>query len=334
MDVGMPPPSSVAVVRVCNGISRRETFTSSDGSFSFLLGDRASDMVADASEDAQGNAPNPQVFRSNPTAFGQTNSQSAIADCELRADLAGYTSSSIRLDPSMNNSNVGVIILHSRTKKADGMVTAASLEVPAKARKEFEKGGEALEKGNLAEAEKELRKAIDLYPKFAEAWLRLGDLEQQRKNAEGASQDYQEAINADPKFPLPYLRMAFLCAVAHDWEQTLKLTERLISLDPVSFSLAYYYNAVAEFNLKHMAKAEGSALRAETLDKAHSEPRVELLLASIYNAKEAYSSAADHYRAYLKLVPAGPLTERVKTDLAKTEELAKSQPPAPMPVSK
>jgi hypothetical protein len=42
-----------------------------------------------------------------------------------------------------------------------------------------------------------------------------------------------------------------------------------------------------------------------------------------------YSSAALHYRSYLKLVPDGPLTERVKTDLAKTEELAKTRAPAP-----
>jgi tetratricopeptide (TPR) repeat protein len=334
MDVGVPPPSPVAVLRVCNGISRRETYTSADGSFSFLVGDRATDMVADASEDAQGIGPNTQPLRTNPMGIGQTNSQSIIADCELRADLAGYTSSSIRLDLSTNNSNLGVIVLHSRTRKADGMVSIASLEVPAKARKEYEKGSELLEKRNLAEAEKELRKAIDLYPKFAEAWLRLGDLEQQRKNTEGALKNYQEAINADPNFGLPYLRMAFLSALAHDWEQTRKLTERLISLDPVSFSQAYYYNAVAEFNLEHLDKAESSALRAETLDKQHSEPRVELLLATLYNLKGAYSSAADHYRTYLKMVPAGPLTERVKTELAKTEELAKSQAPASLPVSK
>jgi len=52
-------------------------------------------------------------------------------------------------------------------------------------------------------------------------------------------------------------------------------------------------------------------------------------LAAIYSAKGAYSSAADHYRQYLKLVPDGPLSQRAKTDLARTEEMAKSQAPAP-----
>ena len=170
-----------------------------------------------------------------------------------------------------------------------------------------------------------------MYPEFAEAWTRLGDLERRRQNGEAAIKDYQEAINADPNFPIPYLRMAFLEAVAGNYEQTRKLTEKLISLNPTDFPLAYFYNGVAEFNLKHLEKAESSALRAENMDKQHAEPRVELLLASIYIAKGSYSSATDHYRAYLKLVPDGPLTERVKTDLAKTEELAKPQPLAPAP---
>lgn len=335
MDTGIEPPSPVSVMRVCNGFRHRETFTSSDGSFSFMVGDRNNDILPDASEDTRVFGTNTtQTLSGNPMALGQSNFQSPIADCELRADLAGYASSSIHLDQSMANSNVGVIVLHSRAKKAEGMVTVASLEVPAKARKDYEKGSEALEKGDLAEAEKSLRKAIDEYPKFAEAWLRMGDLEQRRKNAEGAMKDYQEAINADPNFALPYLRMAFLSAVNRNWEQTRQLSERLISLDPLSFPLAYYFNAVAEFNLKHMDKAESNALRAESMDKQHAEPRVELLLASIYTAKGEYSSAADHYRAYLKLVPNGPLSDRVKTDLAKTEELAKSQAAPSIPVAK
>jgi tetratricopeptide (TPR) repeat protein len=327
MDTGIAPPSTVAIMRVCNGMSRRETFTSADGAFSFTVGDRAADMVAEASQDNRDMSSNGQFTPSNPMTMGQTNFQSPIADCELRADLSGYASSTIHLDQTMTNSDVGIIMLHSRGKKAEGMVSVASLEVPSKARREYEKGSELLEKGDPAGAEKSLRKAIDMYPKFAEAWLRLGDLEQRGKNLEGAMKDYQEAINSDPNLALPYLRMAFLTAVARDWEQTRKLTDRLIVLDPVNFPLAYYYNAVAELNLKHIDKAETNALRAESMDKQNAEPRVELLLASIYTAKGAYSSAIDHYRAYLKLVPDSPLSERVKTDIARMEGMAKSQTP-------
>ena len=326
LDTGVAPPSSVGIVRSCNGLSRRQAFSTSDGSFSFMVGDSLREATPDASDDNRGFGPDNQLPRSSANSFNQ-NPQSLMADCELRAELAGYSSSSLRLDPSMTNSNVGVIVLHSRTKKAEGMITVASLEVPSKARKEYEKGSELLEKGNLPEAEKSFRKAIDQYPDFAEAWTRLGDLEQRRKDTDAATKDYEQAISADPKLPVPYLRMAFLEASASNWERTLKFTDKLIALDPTDFPIAYYFNAVAEFNLKNFTKAESSALRAESMDTAHAEPRVELLLASIYSAKQAYSTAAEHYRAYLKIVPDGPQTARVKTDLAKTEEMAKSQPP-------
>jgi tetratricopeptide (TPR) repeat protein len=332
LDTGTAPPSPVAVLRVCNGLRRREAFTVADGSFSFMVGDKASEVLQDASDDSHGLSSESQFSRGTIPVNGQFSTQSQVSDCELRAELAGYTSSSIRLDPSMNNSTIGIIMLHSRAKKADGMVTVASLEVPAKARKEYEKGSEQLEKGNLAEAEKSLRKAIEEYPKFAEAWARTGDLEQRRRNMDGAIKDYQEAIADDPNLPMPYFRLAFLEATSHDWEQTLKLTDKLISLAPTDFPLAYYFNGIAELNLNHIDKAETSALRAQALDKQHMEPRVELLLANIYTAKGSLPLAADHYRAYLKLVPDGPLTERVKTDLAKIEEMAKTQtPPVPQP---
>jgi len=331
LDTGIAPPTPVPIIRTCNGVSRRETLSAGDGSFSFMLGvDRYNEMVPDATSDTQGFTTDSQVSRTTMMATGQLNPQSPMSDCEVRAELAGYSSSFIRLDPTMANSSIGVIMLHSRFKKAEGMVTVASLEVPQKARKDYEKGSEALEKGNLDDAEKSLRKAIDQYPKFAEAWTRMGDLEQRRKNTDAAMKDYQEAINADPNLPVPYLRMAYLHAISRNWEDTQKLTERLITLDPTDFPVAYYYNAVAEFNLKRLGKAESSALRAESMDRQHMEPRIELLLASIYTAKESYSTAAEHYRAYLKMVPNGPLSDRVKTDLAQVEQMAKSQaPPTP-----
>lgn len=328
LDTGTAPPAQVAIIRSCNGVNRRQTYATGDGSFSFMIGDRNSnETTLDATEDSRGFGTDSPFSRSNSTAINAPSPRSIPADCELRAELAGYSSSYIRLDPSMVNTNVGIIILHSRTKKADGMVTVASLEVPNKARNEYEKGSELLEKGDLAGAEKSLHKAIDQYPKFAEAWTRLGDLEQRRRNTDLAMEDYQEAISADPNLPIPYLRMAFLEAVASNWEQTRKLAERVLALDPTDFPVAYYYAAVAEFNLQHSAKAETAALRAEAMDKAHAEPRIQLLLASIYSAKQDYSAAAQHYRAYLKLVPDGPLTEHVKTNLAKTEEMAKTQSP-------
>lgn len=330
LDSGTAPPNPVVILRVCNGIGRKETLTGADGSFSFMVGDKLREVTPDATDDTRTLAADNQLSSGRVSANSAAIPPNYFADCELRAELAGYDSSSIRLDSTMNNSTVGTIVLHSRTKTSDRMVTVASLQVPVKARKQFEKGSEQLEKGNLADAEQSLRQAIEQYPKFAEAWTRLGDLEQQRNSPDDARKDYQQAINADPNLPLPYLRLAILDANVQDWDNVRKLTDKVISLDPAGSPMAYYYNAVAEFYLDHLAKAESNALRAESMDKQHDEPRIELLLASICMAKDSYSAAADHYRAFLRLIPDGPMSQSVKIELAKIEQLAKSEaPPAP-----
>jgi len=105
-------------------------------------------------------------------------------------------------------------------------------------------------------------------------------------------------------------------------------------LDSARYPMAYYYNAVANYNLDHLQAAEENALKAERLDKAHGEPRVEILLGLIYTAKQNYPAAAQHYQTYLQIAPNGPLTAQVKSDLAKCEEMAKvngTQGSAPKP---
>jgi len=49
VDTGVEPPTSVAVLRVCNGVSHRAAFTSGDGSCAFTVGNVANGMVPDAS---------------------------------------------------------------------------------------------------------------------------------------------------------------------------------------------------------------------------------------------------------------------------------------------
>ena len=79
MDTGGPPPASVPILRVCNGMIRRQAFTSSDGSFSFTVGDRASDTLTDASEDPRDVSSMGQTAMNSTMLAAQNNSQSAIA---------------------------------------------------------------------------------------------------------------------------------------------------------------------------------------------------------------------------------------------------------------
>lgn len=325
---GSALPSPAAIVSVCGGNTRREAITRADGSFSFLLGDRTSSVTQDAS-----NSDRPvDIFSGTNTSMtsnapGSASSQfdtRTLRNCELRADLPGYMSSHLEF-PGMPTGtiDIGVLVLRGLGAKSDAVVSVTSLQAPSNARKEFDKAKTQIEKGKLDDAEASLRKAVDEYWQYAEAWYMLGKLQAMKKDTAGAHASFEAALKADPSYPPPLMYLAQAAAQAHQWQDALSLSDRLIALDAARYPLGYYYNAVANYNLDHLQAAETSALKAESLDKTHAEPRVEILLGMIYTAKQDYSAAAEHYRNYLQIVPNGAVAAQVKSDLAKCEEMAK-----------
>ena len=328
MSDGSAPPGRVTIVSVCGGNSRREALARPDGSFSFMLGDHTSSVMQDASNTDRPvdifSGTNTSMTSNTPTSGSSQFDTRSLKNCELTADLHGYASSHLEF-PGMPTGTIdmGTLVLRSRGPKADAVVSVTSLKAPPDARKEFEKAKAQLDKGKLDDAEASLRKAVATYPQYAEAWYVLGKVQSAKKDSAGAHASYEAAQKADPDYPAPYLPLAQAAAQSHQWQDTLSLTDRLVTLDASRYPMAYYYNAVANYNLDHIQAAEVSALRAEGLDKAHAEPRIEILLGMIYTARQNYSAAAEHYKAYLQIVPDGPLTAQVKADLAKCEEMAK-----------
>ena len=49
------------------------------------------------------------------------------------------------------------------------------------------------------EAQKNLEKAVEVYPKFSAAWMALGQIHEQRDHLEEAGKAYRQAIAAEPK---------------------------------------------------------------------------------------------------------------------------------------
>jgi tetratricopeptide (TPR) repeat protein len=328
---GSALPGQVTIVSLCGSNSHREAVARPDGSFSFVLGDRSSSVVQDASNSNQSDSIYPgktSGMTNNPGGAPAEFDTRTLADCQLIADLHGYQSSHAAF-PGMPSGtiNVGVLVLHSHGSKSDAVVSVTSLQAPGNARKEFEKGKVQLDKGKLEDAEASLRKAVDEYPRYAEAWYFLGNVQTAKKDSAAAHTSYEQAQKADPSYPPPYLPLARAAALAHQWQDALVYSDRLIALDAAKYPMAYYYSATANYNLNHLPEAEASALKAENLDKAHAEPRLEIQLGLLYTAKQNYSAAAEHYRTYVQLVPDGPLTAQVKSDLAKCEEMAKASGP-------
>jgi tetratricopeptide (TPR) repeat protein len=98
-----------------------------------------------------------------------------------------------------------------------------------------------------------------------------------------------------------YLCSAEIAEREQRWHEVLNLTSRALELDPSNDAYAYFFSAIAYFNLNQLPEAEERALKAEEIDKEHDQPLLQFLLAQIYEAKQDSTAAAVHFRECRKL---------------------------------
>jgi hypothetical protein len=295
MEDGTPPPDSVRIEKICSGNPRPQGYTDSKGRFSFQL-DGGMDVMADAS-DASFARPGSNPAMGGMDASGRTGNstrRTSLNGCDLRASLAGFRSDSVNLSfhDSLDNPNVGTIVLHRIGNVEGTTISMTSLNAPKDAQKAFQKGRDALKKQKTAEAEKEFQKAVGEYPKYAAAWYELGRVQVAMNQPAEAEKSFQNSIAADSKMVTPYLELTLLFAKAKDWDKMLETSNRAIKLNPMDFPVAYFYNSVANLNLQNIDAAEKSALEAQKLDSRHQIVQIGKLLDTITAAKKPTAAAA------------------------------------------
>ena len=305
LEDGTPPVGPVPIECVCNGAARVQGYTDQKGRFNFQIGPKAG-VMRDASEDSS-----------------DTTGTMQLANCDLRAVVAGFRSDTVSLEGRrlLDDPNVGTILLHRLANVEGTAISLTSLQAPKEARRAFDK---ALQdrRNKPAEAAQELRKAVDIYPQYAAAWYELGRIEEQGADIAQARKSFASAIAADAKFISPYLSMAELEAKAENWAELANFTSTLLRLDAVDYPVAYLYDATAHLNLGQIDTAEKSARAGEKLDTAHQYPKLERVLAMTLERKNDYAGAAAYLRSYLMLAPDAEDAAQIKKELAELERLA------------
>lgn len=341
LEDGSTPHSRIDIQRVCSGAIHRETSTDTSGHYSFTINPAQPEM-ADASD-----VQSPSMFGGGGmdptnTMIGNLGGSpgmdlsTALQMCEIRASLNGYLSDRISLAGQTMDRMIqlNTIVLHPMGKVEGTTISVTTMQAPKEARKLVEKARKDAGKHKFAEAAAQLQKAVDLDSHYAEAWFLLGQADELLKDEDGAKNAYQQALAADSRYERPYLALAQMAASRNQWPALLEVTDKLLAMDAVSYPFMFFYNAAANYNLRHLDQAEKSARRAEQLDSQHRIPKLNLLLADILYQKQDYAGAADHIRTFLKYQPDGPEAASAKASLEKVTKLAAAatpQPPTPQP---
>jgi tetratricopeptide (TPR) repeat protein len=250
-----------------------------------------------------------------------TNGTMQMMNCDLTASAAGFVSSqmTVQFRSSLDMQEFGKLVLTPMGGGDDfgGIISVTTLSAPDNARKEFSKGLSDMKDKKFDKAEKHLLKATEEYPNFAIAWHKLGLIQADNNQRPQAQESFEKAIVADPKFVPPYLDLSTLIAQKGKWDEVASLSTRAIAADSTHFPEAYFLNGVANLNAGHTDAAEKSALRAQELDSKNTNPRVQLLLAEIYERTGRRDEAAIHFKKFLSLDPQSRDAEQVRARLAK-----------------
>lgn len=327
LDDGTPPPVTVTIMRVCSGNPQPQAYTDAKGRFNFELG-RGLGVVPDASTDSQ-DILRPRATMAPGTAIGDhalggAAQSNPTRGCELQAYLPGYRSEAVDLSGRrpMDNPDIGTILLHRMANVEGSVISALSLRAPKDARKAYEKGVAALTKAKWDEAETHLGQAVALYPQYPDAWFSLGTAFQEQGKFEEAREAYGKAISADDKFLRPYRQMAEMDLHDRNWKEAAQTSDRLLQLDPVDYPEAYFFNAVAHFNLGDLDAAEKSAREGLRLDPRHHIPKLEHLLGTIRANQRDYAGAALYLRSYLEHKPDDKDADLIRKQVADLDRLA------------
>ena len=251
----------------------------------------------------------------------QRQMQTYFEGCVLQGFLTGFRSTKITLTQHIlrDDPDVGTITLSRDTQARATAMSVSSQNAPDGAVKHWRKAGEYMMAEKPDKAQRELEKAVQAYPGFADAWYELGrlEIESSPRNARAC---FEKASAADSNFIPPYEQLAALAAQQQDWQGVIDNTNHFLQLDPSGSIAVWYYNALANFQFGQLDAAQASAEKLMKADPLHNVRNGEQLLAAILARKADYAGALAHLQNCLTYIANGPDANLLKEEIAQLQK--------------
>jgi tetratricopeptide (TPR) repeat protein len=239
----------------------------------------------------------------------------------------GYEPVEQRVDVNGEAGTTGVFITLRRLRKSPAERAAAGytvsvheLKVPGKARHEFEKGLERLQKNDAAGSLDHFKEATDAFPNYYEAYYQIGLANLELRRGNDAEQALQRSIDlsgggyAEPQFALG----ALLCD-QQAYPEAERVLRRAIDVDANSWK-GHLFLGQALFGQNKLAEAEKSAQEAMLRKPEVSSTYV--LLANIHIRRHEYILGIKDLDTFLSMKPDGPTSDQARAVRAAAQKVA------------
>ena len=302
----------------------------------FDVGVRMRQVRVQVAFESGGCQPNVQVTLTSlqgPVAHAMTSEQ-----CEADfIDLAGGTyrvsvsSQTIAeadvgtIEVSNSGSGEFVVTLRSANRakgKKDGsedsFVSVSDMRVPARAKKEFDKAGELMEKRDFDKAQQRLNKAISIYPNYAAAYNNLGVIYARLGDRGREREVLQRAININDRYAPAYLNLGRLNIAAADFSGAEDALNKATSYNPED-AIALVLLTYAEFMNHQFDQAIATSRKAHLMQASHAFAHQ--VAAHAYEQKHDAVNAATELQQFLKEEPSGPRADIARKELATLQDI-------------
>jgi Tfp pilus assembly protein PilF len=232
---------------------------------------------------------------------------------DLVIDMTGYKPVRMRIEYSIAPLEGLLIDLVPDTKEGEATpgppVPVRVLQAPPKAREEYDRAIESVNKKRPAEATAHFRKAIELYPEFDEAYLQLGMVHLQQNEAAQAQAAFENVTRIHPQGERGFMLLGRACRMQKKLEEAAQALERSIQLKEDSW-FARMELGETLIGLGRIEDAHPHVLRAHELNPA--EPLIHQLYYNTLIRRNQHREALAELEEFLKLFPEHGLAARAR----------------------
>lgn len=193
-------------------------------------------------------------------------------------------------------------------------VSAADLNIPDSAKKEFDKANEFMAKQDWKKMIEQLNKALAIYPKYASAYNNLGVAYSRLGDRASEREALQKAVSLDEHFAPAYVNLARMEIVDHNFPNAETLLNKAVAGDPNNPQTLVLL-ANVELLDRHYDEAIANCR------KVHSSPQnphalVHYIAARALEHENRAAEAVGELQTFLQEEPLGDRADSVRKELA------------------
>ena len=207
-------------------------------------------------------------------------------------------------------------------------VSVREFSIPGKAHDAMQKGMNLLyQKSDFPGSIKQFQRAIQLYPKYYEAYAQMGFAYMRMNDAAESEKALRKSIDlSEEHYADAFVMLAALFSANKRFADAEPLARKAVELNANSWH-AQSELAQALLSLKRPDEAEKYAQEAVKLQP--DNPLLRLLLADVHIELRNDPALLDDFNAYLKLAPNGPYAEKVRQHRDELERWLQNSQAAP-----